>query len=381
MIHQLDGNLYVELRINGLPVPDVGNFYEHMIMTEGNGQLVPSCKITLHDEASLLVDELSLTEANRFSITVGVNGSSLLYTRNYRLFGNQNKNPYQGPRIHAVGILDVPNFYAENATAFYEGTSDAAMAKLAGEGGLKYSGPQGGTNDRQDTWLLVTKTRAAYMNEIARHGRVNDLSFMGAGVTSLGELRYKNITDVFRGSPKAKLVHNRKEEGALTVKDAKDTSTAGMSDTWGNYGMKRREHKLNGEHITHKSMPVAKTSPWLPVNADVSGKVNKRSRMDYMLLDCQNQHDKYWQAYYQNQRKMALMSEKMSVLIAYPTPLQLFDLVTYKQANAVDTKDVKQTDLYMVLGKSVVIKGGTHYAERIELGRYTLTKNGNTPLE
>ena len=219
------------------------------------------------------------------------------------------------------------------------------------------------------------------MNEIARQGWDNDLSFMGAGVTSLGELRYKNITDVFRGSPKAKLVHNRKEEGALTVKDAKDASTAGMSDTWGNYGMKRREHKLNGEHITHKSMPVAKTSPWLPVNADVSGKVNKRSRMDYMLLDCQNQHDKYWQAYYQNQRKMALMSEKMSVLITYPTPLQLFDLVTYKQANAVDTKDVKQTDLYMVLGKSVVIKGGTHYAERIELGRYTLTKNGNTPLE
>lgn len=381
MIHRLEGKLYVELRINGNPIPDVGNFYNHMIMTEGNGALIPSVQMTLFDETSILVDDLALSEANKFSITVGVEGGKLMYTRKYRLFGLKGNNPYQGPQIYAVGILDAPKYATENATAFYEGTSDDALAKMAGEAGLKYSGPPGGTNDRQDTWLMITKTRAAYMNEVARHGWVDPLSFMLAAVTSLGELRYRDITKVFRGAPKAIFSHNREEKGAIIVKDARDTSTAGMSDSWGNYGMKRREHKLNGKHKTHSSMPVQKVSPWLPVNADVAGQVNKRARMDYMLIDTENQHDKYWQAYYQNQRKAALLSEKISILVSEVTPVQLFDLVAYRQSNANIEKDVKQIDMYIVVGKSIVIKGGTHYAERIELARYTLTKNGNTPLE
>ena len=380
MIHRLEGKLYVELRINGSPVPDVGNFYQHMVMTEGAGALIPACQFSVMDEAGLLVDELSLSEGNTFSITVGVEGSKLFFTRNYRLFGSQERNPYQGPTINAVGVLDAPNYYAENVTDWYEGTSDAAMAKLAGQAGLKYNGP-GSTDDKQDAWLLVTKTRAAFMNEIARHGYVNPLSFMAAGATSLKELRYKNVTEVFRGSPVAKFSHNREEAGAIYVHESKDMSTAGMSDSWGNYGMHRHEHRLDGEHKKYTRMAVQKVSPWLPVNSEVSGKIGKRARMDYMLLDGENQHKKYWEAFYQNQRKLALMSETVMILVQDVTPVQLFDLVSYRQANANIEKEVKLTDMYMVTGKAVVVKGGTHYAEKIQLKRYTLTKDGKSPLE
>lgn len=381
MIHQIDGKLYVEMKINGNSIPDVGNLYNSIVMTEGNGALVPAIQLNLLDQASQLVEEYSLTEANTISMTIGMSGTTLLYTRKYRLFGVRNRNNYNGPTINAVGVLDVPNFYSENCTKNYKGTSDAALSQLASEGGLTYSGPKGGTNDSQPNWLLICKTRAAFMNEIARFGWANPLSFMAAGVTSLNELRYRNITEVFAGAPVATFTHNKPLKDGYTVKESKDMSSAGLSNSWMNSGTKRKEHRLDGTHKFHTSMPVQKHSPYLPVNSEVAGKVNKRSRMDYMLLDVENQHRNYWLAYYQNQRKLALLSERISILVTEVTKVQLFDLVMYRQADSDPDEPVKQTDKYIVVGKSIVVKGGLHYAERIELARYALTMDGKTPLE
>lgn len=389
----IENNLFLRIEIDGKELPSSSNLVDKVIMTEGNGALSPAIKLVLNDHNNYLQDSRAITDGNSVIVTVGKEMNTLnSVSRQYRIFGHKQHQTASGPQISAVGIYDAPAFLTGSAIESSEGTTSELFKKIAAKCLLKYSGPEdfnGRTMTDSQIWRNVCKSRAAFCSDAAIHGRIDDHSAMYLVLTSLGILKYRNLMDVIERKASEitrSFVHNtvdrEKSDSSVTysVQEARDRSLAGLMNNWHNYGSTRIEHSLSGTPIEHKSVDVKTAGNYLPINEQISRTVD-RSRIDYAPLDCGNTFDKYQSSMYQNKKLLSLFCERLSVLTYDVTDVQLLDPVIYRQSNEDVTVASKNYDVYLVIGKTVVVEGGRYYAERIELCRMSLTKKGESALK
>jgi len=377
--------IYIDLKIDGKSLPGSGTTITSIALCEGNNTPFPACKLVLNDLSGVLSKELNLSDGTQIAVTAGrsVEDPSTV-TRQYRVFGHSSPSSPSGPVITVVGIYDSPRYTQSSVREGFKGTSGAMMAKIAKDCGLTYDGPQSTLNDSQ-TWLNVCKTRASFALDVAKRGYVDDYSCMKVLLTSLGVLKYKNLHDLISAEPKFTLYHNvdaTKENSkgkAYYIKQQQGRSTAGMSNSWQNYGSTKIIHSLSGTNDVQTKLDVKTDGKYLPLNSQVAKTVD-RARVDTTPLDCSNVHSKYERALYQNARILALFCEKISVLITEATDIQLFDTVYYRQADSDIMEPADDTDIYIVAGKTVFIKGGQSYGERLELIRMSVSNKGNARL-
>jgi hypothetical protein len=380
----------ISLKIDGEELQYGG--LQRLLLTEGNGVFVPAIKLDIQDPTSLLSTSSALTEGNTIELVVSKNvADSKVKPRKYRMYGPTRQNNALNPIVSVVGILDAPKFFSASSRDGYNAASDSVLKQLAEKSGLTFSGPTGGKklNDSQ-VWLNVCTNRAGFTQDVSQHGWMDQHSGMVASVTSFGELRYRNLIDEI--NTKADNIqfvfsHNtmpnaEDSNGKIVyiVREARDRSTAGTMATWMNYGSTRVKAPLSGKDETVEKLEVKTPGSFLSLNQEVADMV-KRVRFDYGPIDCGNTHDKYEEALYQNIKIRALFSERMSILVNVPTDVQLYDPVIYRQADADLKEPVSVTDIYLVVGKTIEVRGGLHYAERIELARMSLTMKGTTELK
>lgn len=384
------GRIFVNIQIDGNDLPHSPNLIERIIMTEGMGALSPAIELILNDYAGSLSKELALTDGNELLVTIGKTPQDLnTHSRQYRLFGMRSLTTANGPRMQIIGIYDAPGYLTGSVRESFKSTTSEVMAAIASRCKLKYLGPEKfngrKTNDNQ-VWLNVAKSRAMFVQRTARHGFIDEHSAMYATLTSLGELRYLDLNEVIE-TPKEKIkfifVHNTYPQGkddeiVYIVGEAKTRSTAGLMNTWQNYGSTHIEHNLNGEKTTHEKVEVKTTAEYLPINSTVMKTVD-RSRMEYSPLDCGNTNKNFNKAQYQNLKLLSLFTEHVSILTTQVTEVQQLDTVIYRQANHDPKTPVSNSDIYIVLGKSIVCQSG-NYVERIELVRHNITEKGATEL-
>lgn len=389
---EIQDRIFIEIKIDNTPMPEAANLVSSILLTEGNGVMFPSCRLILNDMQNILTDRLALTDGNQILITVGKKHSDVsTVTRQYRLFGMKQIPTTSGPQIKAVAVYDAPNFISANVRESFSGTSDQVLRQVASKCALAFEGPElvnGKVPNDSQIWLNVCKNRSAFTRDVIRHGYVDSHSAMTAAVTSLGILKYRDLISVINQPvDKIKFVfsHNIEESSddsgrtVYTVHQAKDRSLAGVVNNWQNYGTTRAVHRLSGIDVSEDTVDVLTSGNALPINSQIKGTIG-RSRVDYAPIDCGNVHPYYERALYQNVRLLSLFSERLSILVFSPTDVQLFDQVIYKQADAKLDEPVKNTDIYVVIGKSVYVKSGMSYAERIELARMSLTKDGESNL-
>jgi hypothetical protein len=382
MIYITD-KIFIDLKIDGNSIPEAFNLISTIALTEGNNALFPTCMLVLNDLSGYLKDELNLVDGNSLSITVGRKADDVgTVTRQYRVFGTKAPAHPAGAQLRIAAIYDAPAFTTANVTEAFKGTTGQLFEKMAKTCLLTYDGPGIKTNDSQ-IWYNVCKTRAAFAQEVVRRGYINDHSCMGYVLTSLGILKYKNLMELLEKEPKFTLFHNVPEGGArgtaYQIKQARDSSNAGLVNTWQNYGSTRISHSLSGTQAIDEKLEVKTAGNYLPINQQISDTVVK-SRVEYTVLDCSNTHPKYERALYQNTRLASLFCEKQSVLVTECTDIQLYDTVYYRQADADLMKAAEPTDIYLVVGKSVYVKGGQSYGERLELVRMSVTNKGAAAL-
>lgn len=388
----IQNDIFISLIIDGTEVEYAG--IQNITLCEGNGVLCPTMMLDLADPKSLLASSHALSDGNTVEIMIArsAKDNSVGY-RKYRVFGPVRNNNAYNPSLKFVALLNAPKFVTASVQESYSGTTDDVLRDLAGRSGLTYSGPSSvngrQTNDRQDSWLNVCKNRMMFMAETVRHGWMDKQSGMSVTVTSYGEIRYRNLTDVIN-TPAEKIkfvfMHNARatnEEGdkkTYWVKEAHDKSTAGFMATAMNYGSTRVHNNLDGKPKQIKNLAVKTPGAYLALNKEVADMV-KKSRYDYAPIDCGNTHDNYQDAEYQNLKILALFTERMSLLVTDVTEVQLYEPVIYRQADSDPNAPVRNTDIYLVIGKTVVVRSGIHYAERIELARMSLTMKGQTSLQ
>lgn len=385
------GRIFVDLKVDGNDLPHSPNLLEKITMTEGGGALSPAIELILNDYAGSLSKDYALTDGNELVVTVGKEPNDInTQTRQYRVFGIRTVPTGSGPRMQVIGIYDAPGYLTGSARESYKNTTAEVLRAVAAKCKLDFYGPEefnGRKTSDNQVWLNIAQSRAMFVQQTTRHGYIDDHSAMYSALTSLGQLRYLNLNDVIE-TPKEKIrrqfVHNTfpvSDTNQLTtyiVRDVKTKSTAGLMNTWQNYGSTKMEQSLDGDHKQHDKVDVKTTANFLAINGTVK-KTVERSRIEYSPVDCGNTHAGYERALYQNLKMMGLFSEHVSILTYDVTDLQLFDVVIYRQANSDPKEPVSNSDIYMVTGKCIQVKTGV-YAERIELSRRSVTEKGATEL-
>jgi len=383
--------LFVSLKVDGTEV-EYANLV-NIITCEGNGALIPTIKISLTDPTSAFSSDKALTEGNEIEISFAKSPSdNQVQPRKYRIFTPDRNNKALNPSLVIVGYLDAPDYITRSARESYVGTSESVISAVAAKCGLSFSGPSsfdGRTPSDYQTWLNVCCNRASFIQHVTKHGWMDEFSGMSTALTSYGEVRYRNLIDLIN-TPVDRIryvfVHNAasasadKGKTAYVVKDARDSSLAGLMCNWRNYGSTRVQNMLRGEYDKFKELQVKIPGSYLPINKEVADRV-ERARIEYAPLDCGNVHRCYEQSKYQNIKLNALFSERVSILLDQVSEVQLYDVVVYRQQDADPQQPIKNTDIYIVVGKTQMVSGGTHYAERIELKRMSLTMKGTADLE
>lgn len=381
--------LSVSIKIDGQEL-EYANLIS-VVGVEGNYNLAPALKIVLGDPKSNLSSYSTLTDANKVEVLVSkTTQDNVVQPRTYRGFGSNRNDAAENPVLTMVAVLDSPKFFVQNAAESLEGTSEDVLRKIAETCGLKFSGLglDGKTPLDNQKWLNIRKNRAVFTQEIAKHAWLDKHSCMVAAVTSAGELRFRNLTTLINTPiDKIKYVfsHNAhptdldKGKKTYVVRSARDNSSAGVMATWQNYGSTTVLHRMSGLADSFSEQEVKLPGNYLPINKSVSDSVG-RARVSCAQLDCGNTYDRYEQARYQNEKLKALYCEGMSLLVYEVTDVQLFDVVIYRQEDGDPTKPIKNTDIYIVMGKTFAVSGGAFYAERIELKRMSLIMKGTAEL-
>lgn len=388
----IENRVFVSIKLDGRDIGDLPSGFNSVTLTEGNLMRTPAFKLELADRTSVLVGQKSLSDANQLEITVSKSMSDKQYvSRKYRMFKPGGNNAMQGPALTLVGYHDSPKYISEAVSESVKGTSDDVFRAMAAKCGLTYSGPKefnGRTMNDSQVWLHAVNSRSSFLLDVVRHAWMDANSGMSLGLTSLGELRFRNLIDVInidREKIKYVFSHNAliseadKKLQVYQVRQTKERSVAGITNNFVNYGSTRTENTLDGLVAKHSSVDVKTKGGFLAINSELKKKLSN-VRIDVSPIDCGNTHSHYQQAEHQNVKLLALFSERLSVLVFDVTEVQLFDPVFYRQADADPTKPVKSSDVYIVIGKTVRIVGSAIYAERIELARMSLTMKGSTDL-
>lgn len=396
----IKGIVYLEVMIGGKAIDQALNLFNDIILTESVAALVPSAKLTLNDHADVLRKKFAFSDGNAFSIVMGKDPADVRTTeRKYVLFSVSPAN-LSGYNAHStvLAYANLPKYITKSSRRAYKGTSEDVLREIAEENELEFSGPSdadsgsaGASLDDSQTWINSCKSSALFaQHEVARHGYINDKSGMVMVVTSLNELRYRNIIDVAMTAPDKidhYFLHNASYSGEesskiiYAVREARYKSDAGLMNNYINYGAIRTGPNLEGEHDVYDKIDVTVgDSDFLVINKNISSAVDSVARIDYSNLDCGNTHRNYYKAVHQNVRILAMFTERISLITYDPTAVGLLDPVIFKQTDVSNLEPAKETDVYVVLGKTIMVHNGQNYVERIELGRMTVKEPGSTSL-
>ena len=390
----INGRIFIDVKIDQKSLDNAPDVFDTLILTESIVGLFPGASLTLNDYSGQLGKQLALTEGNEILVTVGRSPSDMnTISRQYRMYQPKTEASAFGPQIKVSCIYDAPKYISEAAIEYYSGTSSQVLQKIADKCNLYYCGPEkynGRSMNDNQKWWNINRSRAMFAQQnVARHGYQDPHSAMCSALTSMGELRYRNLMDVIERpldqikylfSQSSPLSDEDKKRHTFLVDAARGYSDAGLINNWQNYGSTRIVHSQSGVEEIEESVDVKTSGKYLAINDQVSKTIG-RARYDHSLLDCGNVSDRYERAFYQNVKQLGLFSERLSILVSESTPVQLLDAVLYRES-FMDQKDTSNTsDVYIVIGKTIYVKGGQYYAERIELARMSLTEKGESALK
>lgn len=380
----IKNQVYCTIKVKDVEVTTTNAFLGAMIF-EGGVNTCATFMLFLQDTHSKFTSEQLFLEGSEVEVLLAKsNMDSNSKRRKFRVVTPISTAHAHGPKVQLNCIIDAPKFTAQANRQGIKGSSDKVLKTLAEDCGLTFSGPSdfnGKSMNDEQAWLMIAETRIRSAGLVCKHAWADAQSCMNFRVTADGELRYRNLTDVINTPPdkinyvflhNAMDADNDKSKKVILVREAKDNSSAGLASTMMNYGSTKVEKKLSGDVSSYEKLEVETPGAYLNINDKVAKEVD-RSRFEYSPIDCGNTHPKYEEAEYQNKKLNALFTERLFVLVDEVSNVQIFDPVIYRQADADLKKQVKNSDVYVVMSKVTVITGGSHYCEKLELARMSLT--------
>jgi hypothetical protein len=407
----LDGQLFLDLKVDDQDLPVAGvDFLDQITMLQDVSSGIPTLTLTVNDSEGIFSDLHPLSDANKFSITIGKDKDELSSNRPYefRLFSWKAIQYSRGLKYVIHAVLDNYKFIKKIKTKAYKGTSYKVIKEIVEDCGLDFVGDSSGDpcSDEQ-TWINVCDPVAIFIKKITQHS-YSENGVMLACASFNGDFIYKNINNAFSESTQpyasfdsdldSKKTDNTTTSPATTsnpssiggtdfssspdkytMREYTTSSSSGFLNSWVNYGYKMIEDLMSGSNEEYSGVSIPSADGAASINTEISDQI-EIARRDYAPIDCGNTYPKYWKAYHRNLRMLGLFSQKSTFLVDTVTNLQPLDPIDLKFYNLSTGKPNGYSGRYIVGAHKIVIKG-TKYAELFEVYKMTVPKTSSSSTE
>jgi len=335
-------------------VVTAGNFVQSIHMAAHAIYSVPVITVNLIDVVGI-IPQLKLNDGSvlRFS----VKASSLNIDRTFRVYSWPRQPAGNGFAYAITGYLDAPKFFIGTTSKTIRGSSSEALKSIASSCGLDYSKDNTATADTM-VWTPGNSTYAEFAKEISRYGYVDQNSYMGFGIDSLGTMRYRNLAAL--PAPKYSVSQVASGSDMLQLMDFKAIASSGMNNMLTGYSHTRvvqsADTQQQYDQLSQVSVDTGVSTPLL--NTGVRSAI-ERGGVSFSPIDFGNVHANYEQARYQNVRISRLNNLSAEFVFGYVTNFEMFDTFTY-----VSPQQQGQTGYdgkYIVTGKVVYVAGTAYY--------------------
>jgi len=357
------GQWNIQLNIGGLDITANPTTVPVLNWFQTIHQNLPSINLVVNDITGELLNYAM--DGAAIDITLGDGGQNETTSR-FNIQGSPQialGNSYYRFKINAV--LDAMPYMRKIASGLYEGQSSNALSKVAQQSGLSFDGHT--TNDSQ-VWLPNNQTLAGFARMVSSRGWASASSSMLLAVTDKFNLLYKDLDRVINGGSKATF-----GQGGIPMLDYSATSRGMIANNNRALGVTASGFDSAGAFKELANISVLQLSNFFnfsSANKEAIGKLG--GRLDQIVRDAGNVHDKFDDALHQNKRLRAMYSFDLNVLTDVVTDIELLSRVT---ANVLD--HVKPSQINTALSGDYIVTSITKsltspkYVERL-----TLTSTG-----
>jgi hypothetical protein len=359
-MHGIKDQYNMSMNIGGVDYPCMASNIENISVFENYATNLPTLNITIMDDSGIFVESTAGGDGTPIQLVFGDGGREGESSSSWVITGNPEISHAKGYyRIKINAVLNNIAYMRKIANGLYEGSSNTALSKLAGEAGLKFNGDS--ASDSQ-VWLPNNKTLAGFARMIAGHAYGGSQSVYALGVTIDGELRFKDLSKIQGG----------KQIGGqglqilswdITSKGAIGNHNRAAGSTSAGYKPDGVLKELKEVSTTLGNGKLSFSSFFKGAIGDFGGKLDKLPR------DSGNSHEKYQEARYQNSRLRAMYSLDLHVLVNTFSGLNVLsganinlpDIITSPNSTGVNKS---YSGNYIVSAKTTTLINSSYY-ERI----------------
>ena len=379
MTFETVGYAFTSIVIEGVDL----NFYNligDIQIIEHATYVVPIATINLEDAKGILRKELTIQDGTRITIHIGVSEKDAR-PQKFRVYNVVLTSDNDTDSYLINCVLDAPKYTSMSLRSAYRGSSNSILSELndLDLNEFEYSGT---STDDDQIWLGLGVTSSTFVQNVVKHGWVDESSAMMLCVDADHKMLYRNLSKQIAAKGKEAINVNKHVDGELTVSESRFFSNAGFRNAWLGTGQYRFHSGVDGDHRYYDKVKVPDLGGWIPINSQVKTAI-EFTRIDTCAFDCGNVHENYQKAEYQNLRlksnysqmgSLLIHGQKVSVDLLDPIELRVEDL------NEGKTASPPTNGRWLVLAKSKIVRGGYNYAERLEIMRPYVNETGLTEL-
>lgn len=261
--------------------------------------------------------------------------------------------------ISLNALLDNIAYSRKVLTGFYEGTASEVVARIAGEVGLKAN--VGSTSDKQ-VWLPNNRPIAGFVKSVVGHAYSGAQSVFANAITETGELRMKDLSTLIGGGTNFGL-------GGIPILTYNVRSLAGVANHNRAAGSHTSGYDMEGTFKELTDVTATFIGSALGFSAGTKESFGALGgRLDKIVREGGNTHEKYLEARHQNKRLRGMYSTDLNVMTDVFSGVSVMDGVTATPPSLIthsnSTVEQRLMGNYIISSKTRSLQG-TQYFERL----------------
>lgn len=367
----IEGQSYLSISIEGVEMPLDQMRFQRWLTTSHVLYHMPMGELVFVDTHDIVAKHMTLADGSNMVVRAG-RTRDRVYQYTYHLFNVKSEKLDDGVLYH-ISFVDLwDKWRLETNTKALPGMSSGeALAKLAADCGLTYTGPAT-TADKQN-WYPMAESNALFARRIAHLGYMDDSSVMALGVSLAGELRYQNLAKIDLKGEMFSFQHGVQEGGAIWCPDWQTRSNSGAINQGGGYATTQSSFGADGKTSVKDKATMTRIANTANLNQD-SKKAAGVGKILMNPVDAGNNHPNANAARYQNKRLMQLLSSSTSIITPFDPDVDILEPCMFTnfindKHTGVMSQDDNSSGMFIIAGKCIHIGADLAYNERYQLIR------------
>lgn len=330
----------------------------------GVSQLVrlPTMQFHVVDASRKL--EKYLTDGAQMTVTIKPYSAKAV-TLPFRKFNHYPAPDESGATAFTVeAYLDFPKYFMACASDIYTGSASSVLEQIASTCGMT---PDTVPTADNMTWFQGNKTYSRFADEVSARAYISDSSCMALSTDVDGSLRLRDLSNLGSRAATHNVVARGVATNSLIATAYLAEAVSGLHNSLTGYNNGRVTQSIvDGVSVINK-VPYTPDTKNPFFNQDMK-KYTDKGPTRFAPIDSGNVHSNYEKAHYQNVRQRNLYTSKLTVQLASPSSIQIFDKINFTSVDQSYEKDKALFGEYIVTGRGFGVQDSI-FSEKIECYR------------